>query len=81
VLLVDDWTVHLRAINRAPARIGSYRKWALALAAFLSDRGMPTEPSNVRREYVEAFLVDMADREMAPATVSQAYRSLQQFWK
>jgi site-specific recombinase XerD len=79
--LVDDWTVHLRAVNRAPGTIVSYRRWALALGGFLADRGMPTDVAAVHREHVEAFIVDLADRGLAPATVAQAYRSLQQFWK
>ena len=42
---------------------------------------MPRTVVDIRREHVEAFLIDLQDRGMKPATVSQRFRSLQQFWK
>lgn len=79
--VVDDWLTSLRARNRSAATVKSYRKWADQLATFLAAAGMPTDVAHVKREHVEAFLASLADRDMAPATRAQAYRSLQQFWK
>jgi site-specific recombinase XerD len=71
---------HLRAENKAPSTVVTYAKAVEQLAAFLAVEGMPTRVAAVRREHIEAFLVDLQAR-MKPATVSQRYRSLQQFWK
>jgi len=51
------------------------------MRAFCVERGMPTLVASVRREHVEAFLVDLDERGTAAATRAQAFRSLQQFWK
>jgi site-specific recombinase XerD len=79
--MLDDFAKHLQAKNRAPATIASYRKWGTKMRAFFVERGMPTLVTSVHREHVEAFLVDLDEQGMAPATRAQAFRSLQQFWK
>ena len=42
---------------------------------------MPTDVAHISREHVEHFLVSLQERGMRPATVSQRYRSLQQFFR
>ena len=50
------------------------------MLAYLQAAGMPTDADNVRREHVEAYLADLSDQR-APATVSNRFRALRQFWK
>jgi len=72
---------HLRAANKAPLTITAYARAVQGFAAFLEQQGMPTASAGVRREHVEAYLVDLHDRGHRPATVAQRFRSLQQFFK
>ena len=76
---LDAFERHLRAENKAPSTITTYRKACDQLAAFLDARGMPPLAS-LRREHVEAFLVDLQER-ARPATVAQRFRSLQQLFR
>lgn len=42
---------------------------------------MPRSVATIAREHVEAFLIDLQERGHKPATGSQRFRSLQQFFK
>lgn len=72
---------HLRAENKAPSTITTYSKAVDQLDAFLETVGMPRAVRYIHREHVEAFLVSLQERGARPATVSQRYRSLQQFFR
>ena len=78
-----SFTRHLRAENKAPSTIVTYAKAVEQFDAFLAEprRRRPRRVGDIRREDVEAFLVDRADAGMRPATLSQRFRSLQQFFK
>jgi site-specific recombinase XerD len=78
-----SFTRHLRAENKAPSTIVTYAKAVEQFDAFLAEprRRRPRRVADIRREDVEAFLVDRADAGMRPATLSQRFRSLQQFFK
>jgi site-specific recombinase XerD len=78
---VPPFNRHLRAENKAPSTITTYGKAVDQLADFLEASGMPVDVGNIRREHVEAFLVAMQERGARPATVSQRFRSLQQFFR
>ena len=78
--LLDDWAVHLRAKQRAKSTIASYLVVARAYLAWAGQRGAPTTANAVRREHLELYLAELADR-TAPATVAKHYRSLQQLFK
>jgi site-specific recombinase XerD len=80
-LLRGSFARHLRAENKSPATESTYLKALDQFTAFLQGSGSPTTATSVRREEVEAFLVDLQERGMQPATVSQRYRSLQQFFR
>jgi site-specific recombinase XerD len=86
-LLLEDWSTHLRARNVAPSTIASYAKVGRSLLAYLRETGMPTGVTAVRREHLEAFLADLAERPthrgapMSAATVARHYRSLQQLFR
>jgi site-specific recombinase XerD len=76
----DYWTLHLRSEGRAPRTIATYLRALDKLDAFLADKGMPRELRAIRREHIEAFLVELQARGNQPATVSIAFRSLRPFW-
>ncbi len=78
-----SFTRHLRAENKAPSTIVTYAKAVEQFEAFLAEprRRRPRRVADVRREDVETYLVDRQDAGMRPATLSQRFRSLQQFFK
>jgi hypothetical protein len=67
--------VHLRARNRRPLTIQSYLETGRHFAAYLAERGMPTQPARITREHVEAYLADATDRGLAATTVARFYRN------
>jgi site-specific recombinase XerD len=71
----------LRAANKSPRTVETYLDALDQLSAFLGRRGMPTAAQSVSREHVEAYLVELLDLGRAPATVSNRFRALQQFFK
>jgi site-specific recombinase XerD len=79
--MLDSFLRHLRAENKSPSTIVTYAKAIRQLDAFLDSSGMPQPLGAIRREHLESFLVDLQARGMKPATVSQRFRSLQQFFK
>jgi site-specific recombinase XerD len=50
-----------------------------SLAAFLVERGMPGKVASIRREHVEAWLVDLAG-DHSPATVRNRYTGVRMFF-
>ena len=79
-MLVDSWELHLRAQNRSPSTIVVYIGAAVQLGEYLHAKGMPHLPAHIRREHVEAFIVDLLARR-TPATANNRYRALQQYFK
>jgi site-specific recombinase XerC len=78
--LRDSFLRHLAAENRSPSTRITYAAAIDLLAAFTAAAGMP-ELTELRREHIEAFLVDLGQRGQRPATLANRYRSLQQFYK
>ncbi len=76
----DYWTLHLRSKGRAPRTILTYQNAMAKLDAFLENRGMPRELRGIRREHLEAWIVDMQDRGLQPATVSIRFRAIRRFF-
>jgi len=72
---IDSFRRHLRASNAAPRTIMTYLEGATQLADFLASHGMPTDVDGIRREHVEAFLVDLLAR-FTSATADNRYRCL-----
>ena len=66
----------LRAANIAPATLKTYAEAVRTLAAFLRERGMPTDVAVITREHVEAFITDHLAR-WRPATAANRYRGVQ----
>jgi site-specific recombinase XerD len=75
-----SWERSLRAARRAPKTIKSYLDAAEQLVAYLEAHSMPDTATGVRREHIEAYLVDLGETR-SPSTVATRYRALQQFFK
>lgn len=73
--LLDAWRLSLRAARKSPKTIAAYIDAGRQLEAFLRARGMPTDVGKIRREHVEAFLVELAETRSA-STVATRYRAL-----
>ena len=71
---------HLRAENKSPGTITTYLKALRQLAAFVAARGLPDDVTAIGREQIEEFVADLLSR-LRPATASNRYRSLQQFFR
>ena len=78
--LTPSFLRHLRATNKSPKTIRTYRDAATQLERFLSQRGMPTDVAAIRREHVEAFVEELLTRHSA-STAATRYRALQQLFK
>ncbi len=78
--LLPSFARSLRARNVAPATERNYLIGARQLVDFLEVSGMPATARKVKREHVEAFIVDLLER-WAPATASTRYRDIQQLFK
>lgn len=79
-VLAVSWERSLRAERKSPKTIANYLDAARQLREYLEAAGMPTEAASLRREHVEAFLVDLAARRSA-STVATRFRGLQQFFR
>jgi site-specific recombinase XerD len=71
----------LRAANKSQRTVETYLDALDQLCAFLTEKGMPTAAESVTREHIESYLVELLDLGRAPATVSNRFRALQQFFK
>lgn len=78
--LLPSWSRHLQAERKSPRTIQSYGEAATQLISFLTTAGMPTSVDAIRREHVEAFLVDVLERRSA-STAANRFRSLQQLFR
>src|SRR5436190_3424196 len=88
LLLAQSFKRALLAQNKSPNTIIIYLDAVHLLWRFLREQGMPTEPRNIRREHVEAFIADLLQRPNAntgktlkPATAANRYKSLQAYFK
>jgi site-specific recombinase XerD len=78
--LAASWARHLRAQRSSPATIATYGASLRQLVRFLRDAGMPTTPTSVTREHVEAFVTGLLDK-YKPATAHNRYRALRSFFR
>lgn len=76
----ESFARHLAAENKAPRTRQTYMEAVTAFARFLEASGMPLDVANIRREHVEHWMKKLL-AESKPATATNRYRSLQQFWK
>lgn len=80
VALATSWRRSLAARRVSPATIDTYGTAVAQLAAFLHDHGMPENVGAIRREHVEAFVLDVLQRR-APATAHNRFRGCQAFFR
>ncbi len=78
--LIASWRRHLVAQRMSTATLSTYGTSVHQLARFLAERGMPTAPSAITREHVEAFITDLLER-WKPATAHNRYRALNSFFR
>jgi site-specific recombinase XerD len=71
---------HLAAERKSPRTIESYTESVGQLVKFLVTQALPTRSDAVRREHVEAYLVELSANRRSAATVALRYRSLRVFW-
>jgi site-specific recombinase XerD len=79
--LRDSFLRHLSAENKSASTLLTYGKAVEQFADFVTRSGMPNDVSSLKREHVEAFLIDLQANGWKPASVANRYRSLQQFFK
>jgi site-specific recombinase XerD len=70
----------LRAEHKCEKTIETYRESVVKLAAFLAAQRLPDEVRDLRREHIEAWLIELLGR-WKPATVNNRYRGLQAFFR
>lgn len=71
---------HLRSSNLTLETQRTYLASVDRLARFLSERGMPTDLAAIRREHVEAYVVDQLAH-WKPTTAVNRFTGVQQFFK
>ena len=79
--LIPSWRRSLDAEHKSARTIQSYDEAARQFVAFLTSTGMPQVVASIRREHVEAFLVDLRERGLSASTAANRYRSLQQLFR
>jgi site-specific recombinase XerD len=78
--LAGSFARHLRASNLSPKTVETYGDACEQFASFLTERGMPTDVVNIRREHVETFIEYLLER-WKPATASNRFRGLHQLFR
>jgi site-specific recombinase XerD len=77
--LARSWDRSLRALNRSSNTRDAYLESLAQFGDFLLRSNLPTEVSQLRREHVEAWLADLAERR-APSTVAARYKATRLFF-
>jgi site-specific recombinase XerD len=77
--LARSWDRSLRALNRSSNTREAYLESITQFGDFLVRSRLPTEVSLLRREHVEAWLADLAERR-APSTVAARYKAARIFF-
>lgn len=78
--LLASWRRHLRAQRMSPNTISTYTTSVGQLARYLADIGMPTIPSSIRREHLEAWITDILENRRA-TTAHNRYRGAHAFFR
>ena len=74
------WARTLRAENKSPRTITAYGDSVRYLYDYLGVRGMPLAVAHIRREHVEAFILDVLETRSA-STAQTYFRHLRIFFK
>lgn len=79
--LRESFLRHLAAENKSTSTRLTYGKAVEQLEAFTARAAMPQDVGGLRREHIEAFLIDLQANGWKPASVANRFRSLQQFFR
>ena len=79
-LYADQFSRCLRAENLSDRTVEKYLEAVRFFADFLVRKGMPTQPSGLTREHVEAFIEDQLGKHK-PATASTRFKALQRYFR
>jgi site-specific recombinase XerD len=90
--LLPSWERSLKAKKLSDRTVADYLKDARTFAAWLAEQGMPTDPTAITREHVEAFLVAKlasvkknpktgAETPLSSSYVASYYRRLKQLFR
>ena len=77
---LQPWSTHLQAGRKSPRTIETYADSLRQLGDFLVAQGMPCAVSAIRREHIEAYLLDLTNRGRSPGTGLVRYRALRVFF-
>ena len=80
-MLIDSYMFSLRSRNLSENTIRSYDQTVRALAQFLVDKGMPTDPNWIRREHIESFQVEQQNQGRKAGTVSLRHVALKGYFR
>lgn len=78
--LVQLFARHLAALGRSKRTIEKYTLAARIFGRFLIDEALPTEPSEITRHHVEAFIAHLLAT-YKPGTALTRYQDLQQWFR
>src|SRR5689334_18050378 len=78
--LAASWDRSLRAANRSPNTRAAYNESLKQFIDFAEQNGLPLDVDRIRREHVELWLADLAERR-SPATVNKRHVSASLFFK
>lgn len=79
-VLARSFERSLRAENKSPRTIQTYGESIRKFGEFLTENGMPTDVSDIRREHVETFIADLLAK-WKPTTAHNRYRALHSYFK
>jgi site-specific recombinase XerD len=80
LLYIDQFVRSIRAENLSERTVQKYEESVRFLAKFLSEKGMPLQPSAITCEHIEEFVADQLRRHK-PATASARFKSLQRYFR
>jgi site-specific recombinase XerD len=75
----ESWRIELEYERKSPKTIYSYLDSLSSLIAFLDDHGAPIMVTDLRRDHLRAYFMDMRDR-LSLNTEGIRYRSLRRFF-
>lgn len=77
--LIPEWETSLKAGRKSPRTVRAYTDGARRFRAFLAGTGMPTAPTKITREHIEAYMVSLEGH--SDSTAATHYRNVQQLFK
>jgi Phage integrase, N-terminal SAM-like domain len=73
-ILAEDFRRHLRSGHKSPKTIKTYLEAVEGFDRFLAGKGMPRSVAAIRREHVEAYIVDLLNASSRPPLTTATAR-------